>query len=324
MERNLKKVSIIVPVYNASAHLKMCLDSIVNQTYSNIEIVAINDGSTDDSLKILNDYKKKSKEKVVVYTQKNSGVATARNNGVELSTGDYITFMDNDDYITTDCIEKYVKNIKDNDMLMSGYIRKSYSNKILFKRRLKNGIITPYVNISCWAKLYKADFVKKNNFKFYNTRIGDEFYFNCEAYNKTDKIAIDSDTNYHWMFNDESLSNTDSQNLNRTDDLIDNLDVLHKEIKFKDKELEEYFYLRTLVYYLLFSCKKCPYDKILEHYKKMFDWLNTVNNKYHKNKYLNIFSGLNGEELSVKAILIIFVLLQRLHLDKLFLKVYSI
>ena len=91
------KYSIVVPVYNTEKYIRKCLDSIKNQTYTNYEVIIINDGSTDNSLEIINEYTKNKKFKV--YTTKNKGLSEARNNGVKHCTGDYILFIDSDDFV---------------------------------------------------------------------------------------------------------------------------------------------------------------------------------------------------------------------------------
>ena len=108
------KVSVIIPVYNVEDYLTECLDSIINQTFSDIEIICVNDGSTDNSLSILESYKK-SDNRIKVFSQENAGQGAARNKGVENSCGVYVCFVDADDYIPHDAIEKYCKNIEKNN-----------------------------------------------------------------------------------------------------------------------------------------------------------------------------------------------------------------
>lgn len=319
---DLKKVSVIVPVYNASEHLNLCIDSILNQTYKNIEIVIVNDGSTDDSIKIINNYKNNYPNKIIIINKENSGVADTRNIGLNNANGEYVTFCDNDDYMEPDYIECYVNSIEDNDIVVGGYIRKSYFGKILFKRKLKPGKISPYVQLASWGKLYRNSFLKENNFRFLDCAIADDFYFNIFAYNTTDKIKIIDNTGYYWMYNDKSLSNTDSKKMNRTKDLTKTLDKINNDIVPKDKELLEYFYIRTIIYYVLFSCKNVKYNALLENYNFLFGWLIKNTDNYMKNKYIKLFN-MDGEQYSVKFIIYIFVFLQRIKLIKPFLWLYS-
>ena len=99
------KVSVILPVYNVSEYLRQCMDSIVGQTLKDIEIICVDDGSTDDSLEILKEYEAKDK-RVKVIEQKNAGAGAARNNGLAIATGEYLSFLDSDDFFEPDMLEK--------------------------------------------------------------------------------------------------------------------------------------------------------------------------------------------------------------------------
>ena len=111
----MKKISVIIPVYNTEKYLRRCFDSVIAQDYKNLEIVIINDGSEDNSEQIINEYKKKYPELISYYKKENSGVADTRNFGIEKAQGDYIMFLDSDDYIDKallKTLEEYVnKNI---------------------------------------------------------------------------------------------------------------------------------------------------------------------------------------------------------------------
>lgn len=106
-------ISIIVPVYNTGEYLSRCLDSILNQTYKNIEVIIIDDGSTDDSLKIIREYAKRNSA-IKYFTQNNSGQATARNKGIKYADGEYIMFVDSDDYVSNDFCEVAYNSIHNN------------------------------------------------------------------------------------------------------------------------------------------------------------------------------------------------------------------
>ena len=111
----MSRASIIVPVYNAGIKLERCLESLVNQTEKDIEIIVINDGSTDDSEQIINKYVEKYSEYIKFYSKKNEGVAKTRNFGIEKATSNYIFFVDADDYIDTNTIKK-LKPYMDDDV----------------------------------------------------------------------------------------------------------------------------------------------------------------------------------------------------------------
>lgn len=109
----MKKVSVIIPVYNSSKYLKECIDSVLNQSYKNLEVIIIDDKSSDNSLDIINSYKDKRIK--LISLDKNSGVSVARNIGIDKSSGDYITFIDSDDYWDLDKIKKQVDFIEKNN-----------------------------------------------------------------------------------------------------------------------------------------------------------------------------------------------------------------
>ena len=113
MKKN--KFSIIVPVYNVEKYIEKCLESILNQTYDNFEIIVINDGSTDNSKKILDNYKTNKKIKII--NQDNQGLSIARNNGLGAASGDYILFIDSDDYIEEELLSTLNKNINNEDLI---------------------------------------------------------------------------------------------------------------------------------------------------------------------------------------------------------------
>ena len=121
---NKPKISVIVPVYNVDRYLEICIDSLINQTYDNLEIILINDGSTDDSKLICEKYLKLDK-RIKLINQKNKGVSSARNNGIRNSSGEYIVFVDSDDWVDLDYFERLYNAAKkyDSDIALATNIR---------------------------------------------------------------------------------------------------------------------------------------------------------------------------------------------------------
>jgi len=172
----MAKVSVIVPVYNTSKYLRRCLDALVNQTLEDIEILLINDGSTDDSLDILMNYQNKYPNKIKVISKENGGQATARNRGIKMCTGDYIGFADSDDCVDVTMFEKmYNLAIRDDaDMVECHfhYIQETEKGEVELAPRgnvraygsQKNMFIDPQV--SPWNKLYKREILLKEGVNF--------------------------------------------------------------------------------------------------------------------------------------------------------------
>lgn len=122
MEEN-ELISVIIPIYNAEKYLRQCLESVINQTYKQLEIILVNDGSTDGSLSICYEYQKKD-SRIIIISQQNKGAYKARKNAIKIANGKYVTFVDGDDWIDKDMYYDLLKIMKENDTLMveSGYI----------------------------------------------------------------------------------------------------------------------------------------------------------------------------------------------------------
>lgn len=187
-----EKVSIIVPVYNVEDYLSQCLNSIINQTYKNIEVIIVNDGSTDNSSNIIEKFKIFNNN-IIVINQKNGGLSVARNVGLSYATGKYILYVDSDDYLELECVEKIVnKIIKDkSEMVIFNYSKiydsgingennivsigldenKIYTGSEIAELMLKN-LIQGYV---CF-RLFKRENLTKNNFIFEVDRKVEDFF----------------------------------------------------------------------------------------------------------------------------------------------------
>lgn len=312
----MKKVSIIIPVYNSEKYISKCLDSVLNQTYKNIEIIVINDGSKDNSINILKEYEKKYK-RIVLIDKQNEGVSKTRNLGINKATGDFIMFVDNDDYIDKDYIFNYMNNYKDEDIIIGSYKRTNTEDKILFKYDLNiNSDWSKYVVLAPWAKLYKRDFLIKNKIEFFSYGIGEDVYFNLLCYSKTNNIKIINNNEYNWFYNDKSVSNTNQKGLKNSVDITVLLNKLLEFINLNDK-YNQYFLERYIYWYLLFSGRSANKNDFKKEYYKYLDWLNK--NKI-KSKVKVLF--LKGEPFKIKLSVIIFRIIRKLHMINLFSKIY--
>ena len=207
---NRPKVSVIIPVYNVENYLRPCLDSIVNQTLKKIEIICVDDGSTDGSLKILEKYAQQDK-RITVLTQKNSGVSVARNKGIEIAKGKYVSFIDSDDWLDLDFYEKLyaLSNHGDIDVI------KGNMNLI------KNGKIVPYTSINNNIKnntghlavrfyyqfstaIYKKALLSNNNILFKQVTFGEDNDFLCRVLCLAKTYAQSDETFYNYLQHEKS------------------------------------------------------------------------------------------------------------------------
>lgn len=166
------KVSVLVPVYNTEKYLSKCLDSILCQTLEDIEIIITNDGSTDNSQNIIKAYAQKDSRIKYSY-QKNSGLGATRNIGIEMARGEYIAFLDSDDWVEANCYEVMYQSAKknDSDLVISDYFIDSLNHTALYKHELRTkqqyiGDIMTITHAFSWNKLYKRDLILNNGLKF--------------------------------------------------------------------------------------------------------------------------------------------------------------
>lgn len=243
------KISVIIPVYNSSTYLRKCLDSVVNQTLKDIEIIVINDGSTDDSKNIIEEYTVKYKN-IIFIDQENKGIGKTRNIGIKKATGEYITFVDSDDYIKENMLEEYYKYAKKHnfDLVIGSYIKKINNKEIIFENnKFKTGNVktTPQIlyliEYGPWAKLYKRETLINNNIYFDEKRKYEDMPFVSKALLKSKLIGQITEPYYYYIIHNNSETTTMDKRV------FDILDIL-KEIK--DYYKREY-YLRDELDYVI-------------------------------------------------------------------------
>lgn len=222
MTKNKVKVSIIIPVYNVQKYLEKCIKSVTSQTLKEIEIFLIDDGSTDVSWEIIQKFAKKDK-RIVAIQQENAGAAVARNQGLALAKGDYIGFVDSDDYVDSDYFEElYKAAIKYKSDITRAYVKaeietsddyqlnhsvdgyNSYYNVRLKKEALANKLSLTSSN---WLAIYKRSLLDKHNIRFIpEIRTGQDNIFNLHISYVANKVSfVDKETYYHMVRRDGSL-----------------------------------------------------------------------------------------------------------------------
>lgn len=221
----MAKVSIIVPVYNVEKYLRKCIDSLINQTLNDIEIICINDGSTDKSLKILKEYKNKD-SRIILFNQENSGQSVARNRGIEIAKGEYLGFVDPDDWIDLDYYEKLYNaaSTNDTDIAVGGIIRVTGIKKKKFlnfeketltdNTKLKFELCDVPEKSYIWNKIYKTQKLKEINLKFEEGRIFEDCIFTPQALFFLGKMVTVPNTYYYYLRRNNSTVKQRSQKAN--------------------------------------------------------------------------------------------------------------
>lgn len=217
----MQTITVIVPVYNTEKYLRKCLDSICNQTYKNLEIVCVNDYSTDNSISVLNEYVAKDSRIKIINHRENKGASAARNSGIDVSTGEYIYFVDSDDWLDLDYIENMYKTIEKYhaNMVLNTNILEEKCNKTkpfswnAYTKKLPEGEfldkITAINESQCmiWAHLYKREFLIKNNLRFPEGYIHEDEYFSYVSKILSDKLFAFYGPAYHYRQHSGSTMN---------------------------------------------------------------------------------------------------------------------
>lgn len=245
----MKKISVIIPVYNIEKYLGKCLNSIEKQTaFDDLEIILIDDGSKDDSGKICDDFAKKNSNTVVIH-QKNRGVSSARNKGIEVAKGDYISFVDGDDYLEKNHYEEMLKDLKEEeyDLIIHDYyvdfenssykyrkiIRKIFNRKDAIKELLSGGTI----GNNLFDKLFKRNNIKDLRFDS-NIKIGEDLLFIYQFLEKVDSVICRTIPTYHYIQRVGSAMN--SKFCDKFFDIIKVSDMIIDDIKKNSNELIKY------------------------------------------------------------------------------------
>ncbi len=211
-----KKLSVIIPLYNNAGSIEKCLKSVITQTYNELEIIVVNDGSTDDSCEVVSKYASIDK-RIIMLQQKNSGVSTARNKGIETATGDYITFLDSDDWIEHDTYMKMMNGFSESeiDIVIGGFVREQAGMVIpVLDRgmesvmRSEDAILELLRNRIFRGEL--CDKIYRHNL-FDNLRLDDDiavaedWLMNWKVFHKAKLIHYIPVLGYHYVINNNSV-----------------------------------------------------------------------------------------------------------------------
>lgn len=246
------KVSIIVPVYNTKSYLDKCLNSIINQTLKEIEIIVINDGSTDNSQAIINQYVKKD-SRVKTYLKENGGLGDARNYGMQYATGEYIGFVDSDDFIDHSMYEgMYNLAIKDSSDLVECDVLWVYHNKLkLDQGHYYQDLEHLFLNIRVMVpnKIFKRDLIMSHQISFPIGLLYEDILFTYKALPYIKKVSHVDKTLYFYIQRNYSLSNHQTERVKDIFAIFDQLDQYYHDNNLYDeyKNKLEYLHIRYLL-----------------------------------------------------------------------------
>lgn len=294
------KISIVVAVYNAEKYLPRCLDALVNQTLKEIEILCVDDGSTDSAPQIVDQYAEKYPEKIKAFHKENGGEFTTRNYGLERATGEYVTFVDNDDWVEKDWAEKLYNAAKSNDadLAVCGFERIDLeTNKVVakdmtgygtcVKEIVNNDDYMVFINPAPWNKIYKREKVK--DLRFLNFRGFNDMIFLTSSFTKIDKIAFIPDVLYHYYLRyDSQIHNVNEQDVNNFKKYL--LDL--KQLYIDENKYEEMKYILDLMAFIhlgvsvMYRASYDPSIDIKKMTKETIIYLNENFPTWRKNPFL--------------------------------------
>lgn len=304
----MEKISVVVPVYNAASFINTCINSILNQSYRYFELLLINDGSKDESFKIIKEAEKKD-SRIKVYTQENYGASATRNRGIEIASGSYITFIDSDDFVDKNYLEVLYENIKDNDVVISGYKKVDMNNHDIMYSAIPNDTIWNELKfVSTAAKLYKLSYLKSRKINFYKVSIGEDVYFNILCNSMSNKIISVPYAGYNYCLNKNSVTqNLTEIKINRKNEVLGLVKEIYYSIdlsKYSD-EMVSFFCIKTIVQHLLMMTRYASQKEVIDDYLEGFAFLkeNGLYNKW----------WLRYEDIKINLCVFLFALAYRFH-----------
>ncbi|MBQ1275434.1 MAG: glycosyltransferase [Cellulosilyticum sp.] len=255
----MEKISIILPIYNVEKYLATCIESLLSQIHQNLEIILVNDGSKDGSLKVCKEYAEKD-SRIIVIDKPNEGVAITRNRGIEAATGDYIAFVDPDDWVEPQMYHSLLNHIKkwDSPVCLCNFYKDTkrrsqqkvfeFEDEVLVADEIVDKLINDMIGVadllpkytmimgSVWRGLYKRSFIEEHHLRFIpKLTIMEDLVFMVQVLLKCDKVAIDQNTWYHYVQHANSALHSYNHQL-----WEDQLVVYeHLEKSLKEAHLEE-------------------------------------------------------------------------------------
>lgn len=288
----MNKISIIIPVFNAEKFLTESIRSITNQSYKDIEIICVNDGSTDNSLTLLNNFAKKD-DRIIVVNKENGGCGSARNHGLIIATGKYVYFFDPDDYVMPTALEELHNNAENNksDIVLSQIAWYSEGNKTNYDKPGFNfdeifpdadfddftfsykEIISYVLNsyFAPWTKLYKKEFLDEYNFRFEEKIAFDDVPFHVETMIKAKRISFVKKAFYHYRTSNKNSVNNTVSNAIDIMRICDIVEIYLRKNNYYDEFESEFlrFKITQLNLYIIFSNSESYYKYTKNEFLKM-------------------------------------------------------
>ena len=293
------KVSVVVPVYNVESYLKRCLDSLLNQTLSDIEIICVNDCSSDGSIQILKEYKSHNSN-IVIYNNKNNlGLGSTRDEGIKRAQADFIMFVDSDDYVDVDWVENYYNVISnsDYDIVMGGYtIQGSQSSRVV---KVTDNKFTLFFYSTVCNKIYRKSFIVDNNLNFAGLRRSEDEYWKIHQALSNPKYRVIDDTGYYYWQNEKSITHSSENNKDIEKKLSELLNTIYNSIDFDGLskyqiDMVEYLFISDVIIWNFLYDRGLNYKEIRRRVDVGFEELKRFFPDFKNNPYIK-FGKIHGD-----------------------------
>ena len=304
------KVSVIIAAYNIEEYIERCIESVINQSEIEIEIIIVNDGSTDNTLNII---KKMSDldERIIIINQKNQGLVEARKRGLKNANGKFILFLDGDDWLENNCVEELYKTAIDKNadvVLYNAY--KAYEDKTetfntfnknliddIKKNPIKN-LLLDNISPTIWSKFIKRSFIEENNIKFpENISYAEDLATVSNIFINNPKIVFNENRLYNYYHRDNSISNKVSSKVLEVDNAIQFIEDKLVESNSYDENKEEFEF--TVFRHMLIS-KILRINQLYPERKKVFKQYKARNIDINKNKYIDKYFSYGNRYLKLR------------------------
>lgn len=313
------KVSVIVPIYNGERFVNQLVKAINEQTHNDLEIILVNDGSTDKSWELIQQNASKDSDpgrKIIALNQQNSGISAARNSGLEIATGEWIMFMDQDDHIYADCVESLLNEAVAHsaDMIIGGVDIIDETGRLIEKWTLKPSY--PWCKfriIAPWGRLFRRDVIEDNHIRFRVATLGEDFYFNHVYMSFCDNVCVSEYIGYAWVIRKESTSHHNTGQVNNFRKPLDMLTSTVSDVKDENILKDDYFIysvMKKALWYPMDVAGSADSDELKIICRESESWLDSYFPLWRQNPQIGIFKP-KGESFKVRMILAISVWLSK-------------
>lgn len=329
------KVSVIVPCYKVEKYIARCIESLVNQTLKDVEIICINDGSPDNTLNILKEYKEKIGENFIIIDKKNEGVWKARLDGIKISSGEYIAIVDSDDYVEMNYLENLYNTAKNKnaDIVICGFSRIDNETGHVFSREMnsfeghdiyinKNPEDIISINGALWNKLYKSEIIKNIKLLDNPPIVFEDMMMFLLIVMNVKKISFINDCLYNYMVRKGSAISTITLEQQKLSE--DTMIILRKIYKEYNEDLVQIIDSLAFLHFGISLMFRVSYNKKInmkDELKKNREYLNINFSTWRKNRYLSINYCLRHNCMNLKVAIMKKIYI--LNMLGIFLKIYK-